>query len=92
MVPRHPQLVAVYDVGAVCGIGISGDGFQQWSPSAQQDTWAPQWSGGATDAKAWEQMHWSHDEDQYFLPDLRFTHRLLSRKSVRQALVGVSHF
>ena len=30
----------------------------------------PQWSGGATDEKAWEQIHWCHDENQYFVPHL----------------------
>ena len=70
MVARHPQPVPVYDVRGVSGMGVTGDGFQQWSPSAPQDTWAPEWSGGATDAKAWEQIHWCHDEDQYFVPRL----------------------
>ena len=60
---RPPQPVPVYDVRGVSGIGVTGDGYQQWSLAVPQDTWAPEWSGGATDAKAWEQIHWSHDED-----------------------------
>ena len=70
MVARHPQPVPVYDVRGVSGMGFNGDGFQQWSPSAPQDTSAPKWSGGATDANTGEQIHWCHDEDQYFVPRL----------------------
>ena len=57
MLARHPQPVPVYDVRGVSGMGVTGDGFRQWPPSAPHDTWAPEWSGGATDAKAWEQIH-----------------------------------
>ena len=70
MVARHPEPVTVYVVRGVSGMGVIRDGFQQLSPLAPQDTWAPEWSGGAPDAKAREQIHWCHDHDQYFVPPL----------------------
>ena len=51
-------------------MGVTSDGFQHWSPLAPQDTWTPEWIDGATDAKAWEQIHWCNDEEQYFVPCL----------------------